>query len=73
MKLVFKTETEILEEIDTSNFDPVVQRRIERLYNSKNCKKMEIIFKENFLVSQSSDVYNISDEHIDTLILTIEE
>lgn len=73
MKITFKTETEILKEVEITNEMPdEVFDDLKTSFDDKLVKKYEIIFKEGILVKQTHAM-KASDAAISELILTIEK
>jgi hypothetical protein len=71
MKIIFKTETEILREIELSEMTYEIQEELKESFDNKPILKYEIIFKEGVIVKQCHRLEDISDETVQTLTVTI--
>jgi len=71
MKIIFKTETEILREIELSEMTCEIQEELKESFDNKPILKYEIIFKEGVVVKQCHRLADISNETVQTLTVTI--
>lgn len=71
MKITFKTETEILKELELSKMTDEIERELKDSFDDKPIKKYEIIFKEGVIVRQCHRLEDISAKSVSALIITI--
>lgn len=71
MKITFKTETEILREVEISQLTDDVQKELETAFDDKPIKKYEITFKEGTVVKQCHRLEDISDKIVSALTITV--
>jgi hypothetical protein len=71
MKIIFRTETEILREVESSQIDDKTQFELEKEFDDRQILKYEMVFESDILVKQCHDFNNISENMVKTLIVTI--
>jgi hypothetical protein len=71
MKIIFRTETEILREVESSQIDNKTQFELEKEFDDRQILKYEMVFESDILVKQCHDFNNISENMVKTLIVTI--
>ena len=71
MKITFKTETEILREIENFQLTDEIQKELEALFDDKPIKKYELTFNEGVVVKQCHRLEDISDRIVSSLTITV--
>ena len=71
MKITFKTETEILRELEISQLTDEIQKELETSFDNRQIKKYEIIFKEGVFVKQCHRLEDITDKIVSDLTITV--
>jgi len=71
MKITFKTETEILREVEVSQMTDEIQKELETSFDDKPILKYEITFKEGVVVKQCHRLEDISDKIVSALTITV--
>jgi hypothetical protein len=71
MKITFKTETEILREVEVSQMTDEIQKELETSFDNKAILKYEITFKEGVVVKQCHRLEDISDKIVSALTITV--
>ena len=71
MKIIFRTKTEILREVESSQIDDKTQFELEKEFDDRQILKYEMVFESDILVKQCHDFNNISENMVKTLIVTI--
>jgi hypothetical protein len=71
MKLTFKTETEILKEVELNEMTDEIQKELETSFDNKPILKYEITFKEGVTVNQCHRLEDITDKIVSTLTITV--
>lgn len=71
MKITFKTETEILREVEISELTDDIQKELETSFDDKPIKKYEITFKEGVVVKQCHRLEDVTDKIVSALTITV--
>jgi hypothetical protein len=71
MKITFKTETEILREVEISQLTGDIQKELEVSFDDKPIKKYEITFKEGVVVKQCHRLEDITYKIVSSLTITV--
>jgi len=71
MEFIFKTETQILTKIDTSQMTRDILKEIQNTFMDKPIKKYEITFKEGVVVKQIDRLENIKPEMVSAITVTV--
>ena len=71
MKLIFKTETEVLRELEVSQITDEIEKELEASFDDKPMLKYEIIYKEGVIVKQCHRLEDISDKIVSSLVITV--
>lgn len=71
MKLIIKTSTNIVEDINHSEFTEEVVKRLEDTYDSQHVQRMVIDFKEEVPLMDGRDFDGLTDEHIEKLTVIL--
>lgn len=71
MKITFKTETEILREVEISQLTDDIQKELEASFDNKPIKKYEITFKEGVVVKQCHRLEDINDKIVSALTIIV--
>lgn len=73
MKITYKTETEVLQEVEQVELekDESIVEELKRKFDKRPIKKYEILFEEGIKVGQCHSFSNIDHEQIKELIVTI--
>ena len=71
MKIIFKTETELVREIDLHEMTDELMQELENAFDNRLIKKYEITFIEGVLVKQCKNLDDIDSKMISILTITI--
>ena len=71
MKITFKTETEILQEVELNEMTDEIQKELEISFDDKPILKYEIAFKEGVVVKRCHRLEDISDKIVSALTITV--
>lgn len=72
MKVIFKTETKILTELELDDITDDIENELETTYGDKPIKKYELTFNEGVVVKDCNRLEDISDKMVSVLTITIE-
>lgn len=71
MKIIFKTEKEILKEIELTEMTNEVQENLENLFDERLILKYEITFKEGVVVKQVHRLQDITEKIASELTIVL--
>ena len=71
MKVTFKTETEIIRELEINEMTNEIQSELESSFDNKPILKYEICFKEGVLVKDCHRLEDIDEEIVSAIAITI--
>jgi len=71
MKLIFKTETETIKEIELHDMTDAVIKELETAFDEKPILKYEITFKEGAVVKHCHGLQDISEDMVSTVTITL--
>ena len=72
MKIIFKTETELVREIDLHEMTDELMQELESTFDNRVIKKYEMTFNDGILVKQCKNINNIDSKMISILTITID-
>lgn len=71
MKIIFKTETETLKEVEFDKLTSELQEELEYGFDNRPILKYEITFKEGVFVKDCHRMEDITDKQISILTITV--
>jgi hypothetical protein len=71
MKITFKTETEVLKELELDELTREMQNDLKALFDHKPILKYELTFKEGICVSQCHNLDDINEKMVSAVTITI--
>jgi hypothetical protein len=71
MKITFKTETEVLRELEVSQMTDEVIEELETSFDNKTILKYEITFKEGVVVKQCHRFEDVTDKIVSAITITV--
>lgn len=71
MKIIFKTEREILKEVEFTEMTNEIQEELQNSFDNRQILKYEITFKEGVVVQQVHNISDVTEKVASALTITI--
>lgn len=71
MKFIFRTETEVLKELDLLALTDELEDELAELFDNRPIKKYDLVFKEGLTVYQCHNIRNVRPEMLESLTITV--